>query len=56
VQGAPPRTIVVYGFSILDDVMNRGIFPTFQKEWQALPRRAPGCNSCGPILRRRSRA
>jgi sulfate/thiosulfate-binding protein len=35
VQGAPPRTIIVYGFSILDDVMDRGIFPAFQKEWQA---------------------
>lgn len=30
-----PRTIVVYGFSILGDVMNKGIFPAFQKEWQA---------------------
>ncbi|MBI4670240.1 MAG: substrate-binding domain-containing protein [Chloroflexi bacterium] len=32
---ARPRTIVVYGFSILGDVMNKGIFPAFQKEWQA---------------------
>lgn len=32
---ARPRTIVVYGFSILGDVMNKGIFPAFQKEWKA---------------------
>lgn len=32
---ARPRTIVVYGFSILGDVMNKGIFPAFQQEWQA---------------------
>lgn len=32
---ARPRTIVVYGFSILGDVMNKGIFPAFQNEWQA---------------------
>lgn len=32
---ARPRTIVVYGFSILGDVMNKGIFPAFQDEWQA---------------------
>ncbi len=30
-----PRTLVVYGFSILGDVMNQGIFPAFQKEWYA---------------------
>jgi len=29
-----PRTVVVYGFSILGDVMNKGIFPAFQKEWK----------------------
>jgi len=28
------RTIVVYGFSILDEVMNQGIFPAFSKEWE----------------------
>jgi sulfate/thiosulfate-binding protein len=32
---ARPRTLVVYGFSILGDVMNSGIFPAFKKEWQA---------------------
>jgi sulfate transport system substrate-binding protein len=30
-----PQTIVFYGFSILGEVMNKGIFPAFQKEWQA---------------------
>lgn len=30
-----PRTIIVYGFSILGDVMTKGIFPAFQEEWQA---------------------
>ena len=29
-----PRTIVFYGFSILVEVMNKGIFPAFQKEWR----------------------
>ena len=28
------RTIVFYGFSILGDAMNDGIFPAFQKAWQ----------------------
>lgn len=32
---ARPRTIIVYGFSILGEVMNLAIFPAFQKEWQA---------------------
>jgi len=31
---APTRTIVVYGFSILGEVMNEGIFPAFQAEWE----------------------
>jgi sulfate transport system substrate-binding protein len=33
----PPQaqTIIFYGFSILGDVMNKGIFPAFQQEWQA---------------------
>src|SRR6266704_3597659 len=31
----PPRTIVFYGFSILGDVINHGVFPAFQKEWRA---------------------
>ncbi|HSE63736.1 MAG TPA: substrate-binding domain-containing protein [Thermoanaerobaculia bacterium] len=30
----PPHTIVFYGFSILGDVFNEGIFPAFQKEWR----------------------
>lgn len=28
------RTLVVYGFSILDEVMNEGIYPAFNEEWQ----------------------
>ena len=32
---AAPPTIVFYGFSILADVMNEGIFPAFQKRWSA---------------------
>lgn len=31
---APVRTVVVYGFSILGEVMNEGVFPAFQAEWQ----------------------
>jgi sulfate/thiosulfate-binding protein len=31
---ARPRTVVIYGFSILGDVMNGGIFPAFKKEWK----------------------
>jgi sulfate transport system substrate-binding protein len=34
-RSAPPQTIVFFGFSILGEVMNKGIFPAFQKEWQA---------------------
>lgn len=33
----PPRatrTIIVYGFSILGEVMNEGVFPAFQQVWQ----------------------
>lgn len=33
-QRGNARTIVVYGFSILGDVMNTRIFPAFQDEWQ----------------------
>lgn len=29
-----PRTIVFYGFSILGEVMNKGVFPQFQREWE----------------------
>ncbi|MGH8060361.1 MAG: hypothetical protein ACREOH_24505 [Candidatus Entotheonellia bacterium] len=32
---AQPRTVVLYGFSILGDVMNQAIFPLFQQQWQA---------------------
>ena len=28
------RTIVLYGFSILGEVMNEGIFPEFQRDWE----------------------
>ena len=31
----PRQTIIFYGFSILGDVMTKGIFPAFQKVWQA---------------------
>jgi sulfate/thiosulfate-binding protein len=31
---APPQTIVFYGFSILAEVMNKAVFPAFQKQWQ----------------------
>jgi len=34
-RSAPPETIVFFGFSILGEVMHKGIFPAFQKEWQA---------------------
>jgi sulfate/thiosulfate-binding protein len=30
----PPRTIVFYGFSILGDVIDHGIFPEFQRQWR----------------------
>lgn len=35
VGGSPPRTIVLYGFSILAEVMNEGVFPAFQAAWLA---------------------
>jgi sulfate/thiosulfate transport system substrate-binding protein len=35
VQSAPRRTIVVYGFSILGEVMNEGVFPAFETQWAA---------------------
>ncbi len=28
------RTLVLYGFSILGEVMNEGVFPAFQADWQ----------------------
>jgi ABC-type sulfate transport system substrate-binding protein len=33
-QRGTARTVVVYGFSILGEVMNTRIFPAFQEEWQ----------------------
>jgi sulfate/thiosulfate transport system substrate-binding protein len=33
-RASQPRTIVVYGFSILGEMMNEAIFPAFQEEWQ----------------------
>jgi sulfate transport system substrate-binding protein len=30
----PPRTIVFYGFSILRDVIDRAVFPEFQRQWR----------------------
>src|SRR5438552_10161362 len=30
----PPRTIVFYGFSILGDVIDHGVFPAFQRRWR----------------------
>lgn len=31
----PPRTIVLYGFSILAEAVNEGVFPAFAREWKA---------------------
>jgi sulfate/thiosulfate transport system substrate-binding protein len=31
----PPRTVVLYGFSILGEAINQGVFPGFAREWQA---------------------
>jgi sulfate transport system substrate-binding protein len=31
--GVAPRTVVFYGFSILEDTINRGIFPAFRENW-----------------------
>ena len=33
-RAIPTRTLVVYGFSILGEVMSEGIFPAFQSEWE----------------------
>lgn len=35
VHGKTPRTIILYGFSILGEVMNEAVFPAFQAEWEA---------------------
>lgn len=34
-SGAKRRTITLYGFSILGDVINRGVFPAFAQHWEA---------------------
>ncbi len=34
-QETIPRTIVVYGFSILGEMMNDAVFPAFSAEWEA---------------------
>jgi sulfate transport system substrate-binding protein len=34
-SAAPVRTLVVYGFSILGEAFERGVFPAFQEEWQS---------------------
>src|SRR6266498_1796917 len=31
----PPRMIVFYGFSILGEVIDHGVFPEFQRQWRA---------------------
>lgn len=33
-QSARPRTIIIYGFSILEQVMTGSIFPAFQAKWR----------------------
>src|SRR5262245_49286165 len=33
-EARPPRTIVFYGFSILGEVINKGVFPDFQRRWR----------------------
>lgn len=32
---APARTIVLYGFSILGEALNEGVFPAFQRRWKS---------------------
>ncbi len=34
-KAAPARTIVLYGFSILGEALNEGVFPAFQRRWKA---------------------
>lgn len=34
-QDGTPRTIIVYGFSILGEMMNDAIFPAFAEEWES---------------------
>jgi sulfate/thiosulfate transport system substrate-binding protein len=33
-RSAGQRTIILYGFSIVGEVMNQGVFPSFQADWQ----------------------
>jgi sulfate/thiosulfate-binding protein len=33
-EARPPRTIVFYGFSILAEVIDHGVFPAFQQSWR----------------------
>jgi sulfate/thiosulfate transport system substrate-binding protein len=35
VNASRQRTIILYGFSILGEVMNEGVFPAFAAEWEA---------------------
>ena len=35
VSAIPTRTLVLYGFSILGEVMNQSVFPAFQADWLA---------------------
>jgi sulfate/thiosulfate transport system substrate-binding protein len=34
-RGPAVRTIILYGFSILGEMMNEAVFPAFQAEWEA---------------------
>jgi sulfate transport system substrate-binding protein len=34
IRATRPRTLVIYGFSILGETMNEGIAPAFQEQWQ----------------------
>jgi sulfate/thiosulfate transport system substrate-binding protein len=34
IHATPTRTLVLYGFSILGEVMNDGVFPAFEAEWR----------------------
>ncbi|HKA37198.1 MAG TPA: substrate-binding domain-containing protein [Thermoanaerobaculia bacterium] len=33
-EARTPRTIVFYGFSILGEAINKGVFPEFQRQWK----------------------
>jgi sulfate transport system substrate-binding protein len=34
-RGRAARTVVLYGFSVINEVMNEAIFPLFRREWRA---------------------